>query len=203
NATLYKTDYDNLQVNQFISNGTTSTNFIANAAKAAYKGFEVEGTAVLGQHFQVDGNVSYIDPEYKSYFFVVNGVLTDIKSTAHFSYVPEWTFHIGGQVKTSETDYGALTFRVDYAQKSSTDLASVDQFSPVVKNIRSGRDINLSARVIWTKIPVSSKLNLTAQAFVDNLTDQRFITFATDFTSLGTAVFNRPRNFGVRLIGQF
>lgn len=203
NATLYKTDYDNLQVNQFISNGTTSTNFIANAAKAAYKGFEVEGTAVLGQHFQVDGNVSYIDPEYKSYFFVVNGVLTDIKSTAHFSYVPEWTFHIGAQVKTSETDYGALTFRVDYAQKSSTDLASVDQFSPVVKNIRSGRDINLSARVIWTKIPVSSKLNLTAQAFVDNLTDQRFITFATDFTSLGTAVFNRPRNFGVRLIGQF
>ena len=203
NATVYKTDYDNLQVNQFISNGTTSTSFIANAAKATYKGFEIEGAAVLGQHFSIDGNVSYIDPEYKSYLFVVNGVSTDIKSTAHFNYIPEWTFHVGGQVKTSETDYGQLTFRVDYSEKSSTDLASVDQFSPVIKAFKSGKDINLAMRMIWSKIPVSSKLNLTAQAYVENLTNQRYITFATDFTSLATAAFNRPRNVGVRLIGNF
>ncbi|MEP6785543.1 MAG: TonB-dependent receptor [Sphingomonadales bacterium] len=203
NAAIYQTDYDNLQVNQFINNGTTSTSFIANAAKASYKGFELEGAAVLGEHFSFDGNLSYIDPTYKSYLFVIAGVPTDIKSTAHFSYIPEWTFHVGGQVKTSETNYGQLTFRVDYSEKSSTDLASVDQFSPIIKNFRSGRDINLSARLIWSKIPVGNKLNLTAQAFVDNLTDQRYITFATDFTSLATAVFNRPRSVGVRLIGTF
>lgn len=203
NATVYQTDYDDLQVNQFISNGGVSTNFISNAAKAQYKGVEVEGVVIPERHLQFDGNVSYIDPKYKSYFFVVNGVSTDIKSQAHFSYVPKWTFHVGGQIKTDDTNLGVFTLRMDYAQKSNTDLSSVDQLSPVTRFIRTGRDINLSGRLIWSKIPVTNGLKLSAQVFADNLTNKRFITFATDFNSLATATFNRPRNFGLRVTGEF
>ena len=208
NATVYKTDYDDLQITQLVTTptaagGTTSTSLISNAAKATYKGFELEGTALLGEHFQVDGNVGYIDPKYKRYTFVVAGVPTDVTSEAHFSYVPKWTTHVGAQFKTSESDVGQFTLRGDYAYKSSADLAAVDRLAPTTRFFKTGTDKDLSARVIWSHIPVSDKVNLSAQVYGDNLTNHRFINFATDFSSLATAVFNRPRNYGLRISADF
>ena len=57
--------------------------------------------------------------------------------------------------------------------------------------------------LIWSDIPVGDKLNLTAQFYGENLTNNRFINFATDFSSLATVVFNRPRNYGLRLTAEF
>ncbi|MFC3712878.1 TonB-dependent receptor [Sphingoaurantiacus capsulatus] len=207
NATVYKTDYDDLQITQLVTTpnaagGTTSTSFISNAAKAEYKGFELEGTALLGEHFQIDGNIGYIDPKYNSYNFVVLGVPTDVTAEANFAYVPTWTTHIGAAVNTGDTSAGKFTFRADYSQKSSTDLASVDRLSPTVRNFKSGKDKDLSARIIWTDIPVGD-VKLTAQIYGENLTNNRFINFATDFSSLATVVFNRPRNYGIRISAEF
>jgi iron complex outermembrane receptor protein len=35
------------------------------------------------------------------------------------------------------------------------------------------------------------------QIFGDNLTDNRFLVIATDFSTTMNGVFNRPRNYGV------
>ena len=207
NATVYKTDYDDLQITQLVTTpnpagGTVSTTFISNAGKAEYQGFELEATALLGEHFQLDGNVGYIDPKYKEYVFVVNGVPTDVRAEANFSYVPSWTSHIGAQAMTGETSWGEFTLRGDYSEKSSTDLASVDRLAPTTRFFRSGKDKNLSARIIWSKIPVGD-VELTAQVYGENLTNNRFINFATDFSSLATVVFNRPRSYGIRISAEF
>lgn len=207
NATVYKTDYDDLQITQLVTTpntggGTTSTSFISNAGKATYKGFELEATALLGEHIQIDGNVGYIDPKYKRYTFVIGGVATDVTSEAHFAYVPTWTTHIGAQFRSSETSLGVFTVRGDYSFKSSTDLASVDRLAPTTRFFKSGADKDLSARIIWSKIPVGG-VALTAQVYGENLTNHRFINFATDFSSLATVVFNRPRNYGLRISAEF
>ena len=102
--------------------------------------------------------------------------------------MPKWTTHIGAQAKTDETSWGVFTLRGDYSYKSSADLAAVDRLAPTTKLFKTGTDKNLSARVIWSQIPVGDKLNLTAQVYGDNLTNHRFINFATDFSSLATAV---------------
>ncbi|WP_165611350.1 TonB-dependent receptor [Sphingomonas jatrophae] len=201
NANVYQIDYDDLQVNQY--NSTTLTNFVVNAGKAKYRGFEVEGTALLGDHIQIDGNVGYVDPKYKEYILIQGGVPTNVASTAHFPYLSKWTTHVGIQYKTGETPIGVLTIRGDYQTKSNARLAVIDFLSPTLQNLRTGKEKDLSARVILSEIPVGNGVNLSAQVYGANLTNNRFITFATDFGTLATASFNRPRNYGLRITAAF
>ncbi len=198
---VFQIDYDNLQVNQF--NSVTRTNFIVNAAKARYRGFELEGALLLGEHVQFDGNVGYVDPKYKEYNQIVGGVVTNVGSTAHFAYLSKWSTHVGAQVKTSPMPMGVATFRVDYSTKSSARLAVIDSLAPTLQGFRTGTQKELSARVILSDIPAGDNVKLTAQLFGENLTNNRYYSFATDFGSLATAIFNRPRTWGARLTAEF
>ncbi|WP_374648774.1 TonB-dependent receptor [Rhizorhabdus sp.] len=198
---VFQIDYDNLQVNQF--NSVTRTNFIVNAAKARYRGFELEGALLLGEHVQLDGNVGYVDPKYKEYNQIVGGVVTNVGSTAHFAYLSKWSTHIGAQVRTSPMPMGVATFRVDYSTKSSARLAVIDSLAPTLQGFRTGTQKELSARVILSDIPAGDNVKLTAQLFGENLTNNRYYSFATDFGSLATAIFNRPRTWGARLTAEF
>jgi iron complex outermembrane receptor protein len=198
---VFQIDYDNLQVNQF--NSVTRTNFIVNAAKARYRGFELEGALLLGEHVQLDGNVGYVDPKYKEYNQIVGGVVTNVGSTAHFAYLSKWSTHVGAQVKTSPMPMGVATFRVDYSTKSSARLAVIDSLAPTLQGFRTGTQKELSARVILSDIPAGDNVKLTAQLFGENLTNNRYYSFATDFGSLATAIFNRPRTWGARLTAEF
>ena len=201
NANVFQIDYNNLQVNQY--NSTTLTNFVVNAGKATYKGFEVEGTLLLGDHFQIDANAGYVDPKYKEYLLIQGGVPTNVASTAHFPYLSKWTTHVGAQFKSGVTPIGVFTLRGDYETKSNSRLAVIDFLSPTLQNFRTGTQKDLSARIILSDIPVGTGVRLSAQVYGANLTNNRFITFATDFGSLATASFNRPRNYGLRVTAAF
>lgn len=201
NANVFRIDYDNLQVNQY--NSTTLTNFVVNAGKATYKGVEVEGTLLLGEHIQIDGNVGYVDPKYKEYLLIQGGVPVNVAGTAHFPYLSKWTTHVGVQFKSGETPVGVFTLRGDYETKSSSRLAVIDFLSPTLQNFRTGKQKDLSARIILSDIPVGDAIRLSAQIYGANLTNNRFITFATDFGTLATASFNRPRNYGLRVTAAF
>jgi iron complex outermembrane receptor protein len=198
---VFQIDYDDLQVNQF--NSVTRTNFIVNAAKARYRGFELEGALMLGDHVQIDGNVGYVDPKYKEYNLIIAGVVTNVGSTAHFPYLSKWSTHVGGQLRSSPTGIGVITARVDYSTKSNARLAVIDSLAPTLQNFRTGTQRDLSARLILSDIPLDSGVRLTAQVFGENLTNNRFYSFATDFGSLATAIFNRPRNWGLRVSAEF
>ena len=198
---IFQIDYDNLQVNQF--NSVTRTNFIVNAAKARYRGLELEGALMLGEHFQIDGNVGYVDPKYKRYDLIIAGVVTNVGSTAHFSYLSKWSTHVGAQFRSSPTGIGVMTARVDYSTKSTSRLAVIDSLAPTLQNFRTGTQRDLSARLILSDIPLDSGVRLSAQLFGENLTDNRYYSFATDFGSLATAIFNRPRNWGLRVTAEF
>ena len=193
NATIYQTDYDNLQVNQF--NQDTKSNVITNAGKARYRGAELEAAVKFGG-FSADANVGYVDPKYQQYIFLVGGVPTNVADQAHFAYVPKWTWHVGGQYAFDAGDVGTFTARVDYSAKSNafsyTVTANTPNFAVLPK---LGKEKDLGARLIWNTTVGDAKLRFSV--FGQNLTNNRNVTFASDFSSIFAGVYNRPRYYGV------
>ena len=193
NAAIFQTDYDDLQVNAY--NSVTFSNTITNAGKARYRGFEVEAGLDLGA-FAIDGNVGYVDPEYKEYLFLVGGDVVDVADEARFSNVSKWTYRIGAEYSLPTGIDGELTLRADYSAKSSPPGYTVAASTPNFQVIESlGRDENLSARLIWRGELAGA--GVSAQIFGENLTDHRSLTFATDFSSIVSGVYTRPRHYGV------
>ena len=215
NASVYTTDYNDLQLNGYVP--ARQTNFITNAGKARFSGFEIESTAILGAGFQVDGDYGRISPKYKSYVVAASPLpaacaanptgptcTTDAAGVAHFPQVSRSTWHIGGQWASPETSFGIVTLRGDYGYRSSTRLALLDATAPNGALQRSGTDENLSARIILSEIPLGSgKTKFRAQVFGDNLTNHRYYVNAVDFGTTLNAIYNRPRNYGVILSADF
>ena len=192
NADIYQTDYSNLQVNQY--NQTTKSNTITNAGQARYRGAELEGAVKFGG-FAADANIGYVDPKYQQYNFIVNGLPTNVASTAHFAYLSKVTWHVGAQYAISAGDIGTFTVRTDYSRKSSPYSYVVTANTPNYAQLpKLGVEKDLSARLIWNSAIAGEKFR--ASIFGENLTNHRNVTFASDFSSIFAATYNRPRYFG-------
>jgi iron complex outermembrane receptor protein len=204
NGAGFKTYYDDLQINQ--RNAQTAISIVVNAGKATYTGFEFEGTAIVAEGLQFDGSVGYVDPEYQQYLFKdANGNPVNIANMARFPVVSKWTYNIGGQYKTPATPIGVITTRLNYSFQSSHYFQPVDSLAPNNAANPSGDLENLKASVTLSDMPLPENRlkNIKIQAFADNLLDHRYLLLFVDFGSYGTANFNRPRSYGVRLSADF
>jgi iron complex outermembrane receptor protein len=192
NLAAFRTDFANLQVNAY--NQDAKSNTITNAGAARIQGFEAEGAVKYGA-FSADANIGYVDPKYKSYVLLISGVLTDVTATAQFAYVPHWTYHVGAQYDVPFGDEGKVTLRADYSGKTNAPAYTAIQLSPNVASLPYlGRDDNVSARII-VRAPIAGK-NMRFSIFGENLTNRRNVAFASDFSSVYAATFNRPRYYG-------
>jgi iron complex outermembrane recepter protein len=192
NGAVFQTDYKDLQVNAY--NSLIFANAITNAGKARYRGFELEAALRAGG-FTLDGNVGYVDPEYLEYEYLISGNVEDVSDIAKFPYVSSWTYRIGGQYEFLTGNEGSLTVRADYSGKSSPYGYSVPLSTPnylVIEKL--GADENLSARATWRENVRGADMFL--QVFGENLTDKRARTFASDFSSIVSGVYNRGRRYG-------
>lgn len=195
NAAAYQTDYDDLQVNGY--NIATNTNLLTNAGKARYRGFEIETQVAFGG-FRVDGNVGYVDPVYKEYILAVGGVPTNVASQARFSNIPKWTYHAGAQYTLETADVGSLTLRGDFTGKSNSSTYTILSQAPNTAQVPFfGKESNYSARLIWAFDLAGKKI--TAQVFGENLSNNRYLTFASDFGAVLAGTYNRPRYYGLAL----
>jgi iron complex outermembrane receptor protein len=195
NLSAYQTDYDNLQVNGY--NIATNTNQLTNAGKARYRGFEVEAQAGLGG-FRIDGNVGYVDPHYSEYIIAVAGVPTNVASQAAFANVPNWTYHVGAQYALDAASAGKFTLRGDFTGKGNSPTYTLISQAPNTAQVPLyGVESNFSARLMWDFHLQGKKMR--AQVFGENLTNNRYLTFASDFGAIMSGVYNRPRYYGVSL----
>jgi iron complex outermembrane receptor protein len=204
NGAGFKTFYDDLQINQ--RNAQTAVSIIVNAGQATYTGFELEGEAILGYGFQLNGSLGYVDPEYQTYLFKdASGNPLNIANLARFPLVSHWTYNIGGQYKSAETSVGVFTGVINYAYQSSHYFQPVDSLAPNNAANPSGPSEIMKMSVTLSDIPVQtgSLKNVRLQAYVDNLLDYRFKLLFVDFSSYGAASFNRPRTYGARLTADF
>jgi len=199
NLSAFQTDYDDLQVNGY--NIATNTNQLTNAGKARYRGFEVETVVALGD-FRIDGNLGYVDPVYKRYILAVGGVPTNVASQAAFANVPKWTYHVGAQYRLDAGSTGTFTLRGDYNGKSNAPTYTLIAQAPNTAQVPFyGKESNYSARVIWEFMAKGRKMR--AQVFGENLSNNRYLTFASDFGAIMAGTYNRPRYYGASLGIEF
>ncbi|MBY0511715.1 MAG: TonB-dependent receptor [Rhodospirillaceae bacterium] len=216
NGAFFKTWYDNLQISQ--RNAATSVSVTVNAGKATFTGFDLEGTGILGNGFQINGSLGYVKPKYKEYFFLSStGVPTNIAQYGRFPLVARWTWNLGGQYTADPMDIGVLSARVDYSQQSSYVFQPVGvipagvvqptalTLSPNNDTQKSGKAKNLRVNLALSEIPVGTDTlqNVQVQLYGDNLTNHRYRLSGVDFGTYATASFNRPRSYGIRLSADF
>lgn len=198
NLTAYYTDYDDFQITQpgFSDDAGFVSNTI-NAGKATYQGFEAEITAVPMHGMTLMLGASYVDPEYKEF----NYLGEDLKDSAKFGYVSEWSFHAGFQYEAGLTNFGRPIFNVDYSYKSERVFESLSSDPLGLPNARDDLDgeprKELSARFALTDIAIGNA-ELVLAIFGENLLDEEYRVSTIDFGALGfgTAVYNRPRVIG-------
>jgi iron complex outermembrane receptor protein len=216
NVAGFHTDYTDLQITQFIG-PPRNTTFITNAGSAKYDGYEIETQAIFGGGFSADANYGYTFPKYKTYEIGASPLpplcatapldpscFQNVAGVARHPFLSKHSIHVGVQYESAPTSIGVVTLRSDFSYKSSFLFSSLDLLSPNNSKVRSGIDRNLSARIILSEIPTGHDgLKLKLQVFGDNLTDNRFIVEAVDFSTTMNGIFNRPRNYGVILTAEF
>jgi iron complex outermembrane receptor protein len=212
NASVFYTDYKDLQVTQFV--GTTAAGgagFILNA-NADYKGFEFEMRALPLDSVQVYGNIGFVDPEYSQIFFpnpANTAVLENYANIAHFPYVPKWTISAGAEYNKPMGDLGDFNASIDYVWNSkrwfhTVNLANVNPFNDEIAD--PGHGI-FNTRLGLSEIPLAgSSATLSINFWVQNLLNTEYRSMGIEFgPSQGFAgnVWGLPRTMGIDMKVNF
>jgi len=187
-ADLYYIDVNNLQQ----SSGTGNAIQYYNAGGAVYKGWETEGTYVLGAGFSAYGAYSLNDSNYKT----TNPGLT--VGQARITNTPNMTAGLGLLYKEGPWSGSVIYKRIGQQQYSysATVMPTLAPFN------------NVSLNIAYTfKEAVSSigLKNLRAQFNVFNLTNEQNVLTSTLLlsNSASAVTYEAPRSYMLSLKGEF
>ncbi|HVN41224.1 MAG TPA: TonB-dependent receptor, partial [Steroidobacteraceae bacterium] len=167
NGAVYYTKYENLQESQF----SGAQGFVPKV-NAHYQGFELEAVAVPMDGLKLMASVGYVDPVYDK-FEPAPGI--DLKDSAKFQYVPDWTVHAGIQYDWPQTSVGVFSARADYSYTSERYFMASDYCTPALclnpKNemVKDPGQSLLSARVMLDKIDLGKDLVGEVAVYGSNL----------------------------------
>ncbi|MFB9051232.1 TonB-dependent receptor [Sphingobium indicum] len=194
NLAAFHTDYDRLQVSQVLGNGLALTN----AGRARIQGVEGEMFLQLSPALRIEGNAAILDAHYARFdncgvpASVGGGSMdcagNDLVLAPHFS------------------GYGAVSYEVPVAFGTIFARADMDHRSTVYFEPTNSDGFKSGPRTL-----VNLRLGLRRgkwdiAAWVRNLTDEIYKTYADDRSGLGvfrTAAYGAPRTYGVSLSSTF
>ena len=190
NVAGFLADYEDVQVTFFDSLGGPVT---ANSGSVDIVGLEVELTALVTDGLRVDFGYGYLDADYDE-INPIAGLSLTIDESAKLVNSPEHTVNAG-------VEYGIplqgneLALRLDYTH--TDDVFNDSQNSPFL--FQKGYD-SLNASLRYS---IGEAMDIVA--FVDNLTDERYIESGDSNFGLGfhEANYNRPREYGVTFRYRF
>ena len=190
NAGAFRSDYQEVQVTFFDSLGGPVT---ANSGSVDIAGLELELTALVTANLRLDVGYGYLDADYDE-INPIAGLSLTIDESAKLVNAPAHSFNAG-------LEYGIplqgneLALRLDYA--CTDDVFNDSQNSPFLLQ-KAYDTLNASLRF-------SMGESLDVVAFVENLTDERFVESGDSNFGLGfhEANYNRPREYGVTLRYRF
>ena len=190
NAAAFSSDYEEVQVTFFDSLGGPVT---ANAGTVTINGVEFELTALVTDNLLIEAGVGYVDAEYTK-INPIAGLSLTIDESAKLVNTPENTFNFGIEYSIP-LNANELALRADYSAKG--DIYNDAQNSPFLFQ---------EAYDTWNaSIRYSIGESMDIVAFVENLTDERFIVSGDSNFGLGfhEANFNRPREYGASFRYRF
>ena len=203
NLALYRTDYTDLQINQFSSGSGGATSLILNAGNARIQGIEFEATAVPVDGLTLTGSFGYTDPKYNEFAFrdPVTNALIDVADGARFANINKWNYILGAQYSFPPLGFGDLSAQVNYSYRSRIFFHPLDRVNVFNNEVSSPGQDNLSARLTLSEIAIGGRSRLEISAWGENLADNDKIAYGIDFGGLGFggAYFAQPRSVGVDL----
>lgn len=185
NGAAFFYDYTDLQFTLSTSDARgLQVIVVGNAAAAEIKGAELEATALLSEHLQLDASVGYLDSKYTE---VDPGA--DIGTNDELIGAPEWTAGLGAEVTIPLAQRGDLGLRADYSYRSKTYFDAVNTES--VSQEGYGL-LNLRATL-------ASADGRRSLAFgVTNATDETYKVMGVgvlDSLGFSSAIYGRPREW--------
>jgi iron complex outermembrane receptor protein len=209
NAAVFYSDYDDLQIDQFVAGSGGASSITVNAGKANILGAEVEAQVQLTD--QISGYVNYgwLDPEYDEYEILDPGTNTieDVADDAVFGYRPHQTLSAGlGFTSDPIGQHGlVLSARVDALYLDELFWHPIDfapsgfPITPFNDQIKEGGYTLFHSSVTLSEIPIGAESHLKLTLWGRNLLDEEYRRSGIDFGGLGFAgnTYGEPRTYGL------
>ena len=217
NGAVFHNDYRDFQarVSGFgeDANGLpTPTLSVLNAGKLRIRGAELEAAWTPLDGLLLDGQVGYLDAEYKEF--------DDVRFTSHDgsrafqdpAFSPKWTIRLGAQYAFRLGSGGGITIGGQSRYKAKTAL-SVDNTYFVGLPAQVGTDDKIEGLYqdgYWTHdariVYETADKHFAVGLYGNNLTDKEYKTDGQDFSSIGsirTVYYGAPRTVTLRLTARY
>jgi len=185
NVSVFKTDYEDLQVSQLVP---LCCVVVGNAATAKIEGAELEFVATPVAGLQIDGGYAWLNAKFTSFSTGATGNFTGNRLPRS----PEDKLNLGVQYETEVAGGWTLLGRVDYSNQSKMYFEA----SNIPTQKQQGY-INWDARVSLTSPDERWGLALWGK----NLTDELVATYVTAFAPYGQVLvpYAPPKTYGLTL----
>lgn len=201
NLSLFQTDYENLQVQQFQSGSGGSVGYTVNAAEATFTGVELEVVAIPAEGLTIDAAYGYTDPEYDRYLFLDpnTDTIIDVADSARFSAVAKYNWHVGLEYAFAPFSIGQLSARLDWSERDEAYFYPLDFINIFNEQVKDPGQENLRARIALSEMPLGQQGTWEVALWGDNLTDHDNVGYGIDFGGLGFGglFFTEPRRYGI------
>ncbi|WP_166424277.1 TonB-dependent receptor [Paraglaciecola sp. 20A4] len=192
NATLFYTEYENLQVSEFNGNAFV----VKNAAETAVKGLEVDARWAIADNWDLTANVALLDFEYQAYDGAAPtvrqsellGQATQSLTGKTGAFAPNYSGNIALNYET--TVLSGYTFSANVAVNFTDDFFLEQDLDPIAH-----QDAYQKVNVRIGLLDAEDKWSLSL--LVNNLTDKRTFSQANDVPVLSYAhrfLVERPRS---------
>ncbi|MGH6780720.1 MAG: TonB-dependent receptor, partial [Sphingomonadaceae bacterium] len=200
NAALFHAVHKDVQIGQFLAGTGGSLGITVNAGKAVYTGVEAELTALVTDNLTINGNIGYLDREFKSFEIrdPATDSLVELGSSAHFQYSPDMTANAGIEYRLPSLGIGTLTARIDYTYRSRMYWHASTLLNPFNDFISDGPVGRFDGRLTLSDVRLGGAEAQVA-LWGRNLTNEDYLLGGVDFGALGfsTVGYAEPRTWGV------
>ena len=191
NLTVFHTDYDDLQVRQFVAAevGVPSSVVTTNAATARIRGIEA-GLRLVTGGFSLDAEYAFLDAEFRNFIDNTTPASPFDLSGNQLTRTPRHSANVAAAYTQPLARGGELTFGANWGWQSAI-------FDDVTNSAISRREPRhlVDARIGWT-LPGDQ---LSVLVWGRNLLDEVFITHQLETSGANFVVFGAPRTYGVTL----
>lgn len=191
NATLFHTDYEDIQLRQQVFVAGTVTTLIENAAKARIRGAEVELTAAPVDGLTLRAAYGHLDPKYLDV-----GQVAGLTLASRFQRTPRHSFSVSAHFETPLRS-GTLELHGDFSYRSK------EQFQ-----ILAALNDQEAYGLLGARVTFRTRDDRWAFAlFGTNLTDERYRTAGRGTLinqgGLAYSSIGLPRQLGVQVTTKF
>jgi iron complex outermembrane receptor protein len=210
NGAVFYSDYDDLQVDQFIAGALGAASQTVNAGKATIWGIEFEALAQITDHISTYVNYGWLDMQYDEFEIRDPGAgdaIVDVASEAVFGYRPQQTLSAGlGYTSDPIGDCEVvLSARLDALYVDDVWFHPIDvapsgfPITPFNDSIKESGYTLFHSSVTLSEIEVGPRSKMKFTLWGRNLLDEKYRRSGIDFGQLGFAgnVYGEPRTYGL------